>query len=354
MCWSKSRPMKHLLAFAVSCWAAASLAHAQDADPQDRSNQPPHAAEPQSGQSRRSDESPLSGEAKPETGAAPSTFQSICLLLESAAQAHGLPFEFFARLIWQESRFKSDAVGPPTRRGRRALGISQFMPGTASERGLLDPFDPVAALPKSAEFLEELHIRFGNLGLAAAAYNAGPRRLQDWLDGRGSLPAETRNYVMTITGRSADEWAAARFGDGDKAPVQRTSCGELMTLLKAQPSPFIGELERRVRAGGERPWGVELAAGFVRERVLAAYAMAEKAYRNVLENRDPIIIERKFRSRGTQAFYQVRIGMDTRAGANEVCTALRRAGGACLVLRNQPTDVGPARTDGRGPRLGPR
>jgi hypothetical protein len=127
-----------------------------------------------------------------------------------------------------------------------------------------------------------------------------------------------------------------------------------MTLLKAQPSPFIGELERRVRAGGERPWGVELAAGFVRERVLAAYAMAEKAYRNVLENRDPIIIERKFRSRGTQAFYQVRIGMDTRAGANEVCTALRRAGGACLVLRNQPTDVGPARTDGRGPRLGPR
>jgi hypothetical protein len=63
-----------------------------------------------------------------------------------------------------------------------------------------------------------------------------------------------------------------------------------------------------------------------------------------------IIIERKFRSRGTQTFYQVRIGTDTRAGANEVCTALRRAGGACLVLRNQPTDEGPPRTDGMGPR----
>jgi hypothetical protein len=173
--------------------------------------------------------------------------------------------------------------------------------------------------------------------------------VQDWLDGRGSLPAETRNYVMTITGRSADEWAAARFGDGDKAPVQRTSCGELMTLLKAQPSPFIGELERRVREGGERPWGVELSAGFVRERVLAAYAMAEKAYRNVLENRDPIIIARKFRSRGTQTFYQVRIGTDTRGGANDLCAALRRAGGACLVLRNQPTDEGPPRTNARGP-----
>ena len=328
--------MKFLLAFAVSCMAAvAPVAHAQDGGP-DRSGRTPQATEPAPDQARGGDEAPSRGESRSEAGAAVSVsaFQFICLLLESAAQAHGLPFEFFARLIWQESRFKSDAVGPPTRSGRRALGISQFMPGTASERGLLDPFDPVAALPKSAEFLEELHARFGNLGLAAAAYNAGPRRVRDWLDGHGTLPAETRNYVMTITGRSADAWAAARFGDGDKAPVERTSCGELMTMLKAQPSPFIGELERRVREGGERPWGVELSAGFVRERVLAAYAMVEKTYRNVLENRDPIIVERKFRSRGTQTFYQVRVGTDTRAGANELCAALHRAGGACLVLRN--------------------
>jgi hypothetical protein len=329
--------MKFPLAFAVSCLVAvAPVAYAQGADPAEGSGMPPPAAERAPDQARSGDEARPRGESRPETGAAASVpaYQSICLLLESAAQAHGLPFEFFARLIWQESRFKSDAVGPLTRSGRRALGISQFMPGTASERGLLDPFDPVAALPKSAEFLEELHARFGNLGLAAAAYNAGPRRVRDWLDGRGTLPAETRHYVMTITGRSAEEWAAARAGDGDKAPVERTSCGELMTMLKAQPSPFIGELERRVREGGERPWGVELAAGFVRERVLAAYAMVEKTYRNVLENRDPIIVERKFRSRGTQTFYQVRIGSDTRAGANELCTALHRAGGACLVLRN--------------------
>ena len=346
--------MKFLLAFAVSCLAAvAPIAHAQGADPTDTRNAPSQAAEPAPEQAPNSDQAPSRDEPKPEAGAAPpgSAFQSICLLLESAAQAHGLPFEFFARLIWQESRFKADAVGPPTRSGRRALGISQFMPGTASERGLLDPFDPVAALPKSAEFLEELHARFGNLGLAAAAYNAGPRRVQDWLDGRGALPAETRHYVLTITGRSADEWAAARFGGeggGDKAPVQRTSCGELMTMLKAQPSPFIGELERRVREGGERPWGVELSAGFVRERVLASYAMVEKTYRNVLENRDPIIVARTFRSRGTQTFYQVRIGTDTRAGANELCGTLRRAGGACFVLRNGIAD-GRRSTDGRAP-----
>jgi len=103
-------------------------------------------------------------------------------------------------VIWQESRFQSDAVGPLTRSGQHAQGIAQFMPGTASERRLLDPFDPVQALPKSAEYLNELRQQFGNLGLAAAAYNAGPRRVQDWLDGKGSMPAETRNCVVAITG----------------------------------------------------------------------------------------------------------------------------------------------------------
>ena len=93
------------------------------------------------------------------------TREAMCLMIESAARAEDLPLEFFARVIWQESRFQADAVGPVTRNGQRAQGIAQFMPGTASERRLLDPFDPVQALPKSAEFLSELRSQFGNLGL---------------------------------------------------------------------------------------------------------------------------------------------------------------------------------------------
>src|ERR1700704_1029560 len=96
------------------------------------------------------------------------TQNSICLMLESAARANDLPLDYFARVIWRESRFKAEAVGPVTRNGRRAQGIAQFMPGTAEERGLLDPFDPIQALPKAAEFLRELRTEFGNLGLAAA------------------------------------------------------------------------------------------------------------------------------------------------------------------------------------------
>src|SRR6516165_11145197 len=130
--------------------------------------------------------------------------ESICLMDEAAARANNLPAEFFARIIWQESRFQSDAVGPMTRRGTRAQGIAQFMPGTAAERNLLDPFDPVQALPKAAEFLQELRSKFGNLGLAAAAYNAGPQRVRDWLRGSRTLPNETRNYVYAVTGVSAD------------------------------------------------------------------------------------------------------------------------------------------------------
>jgi soluble lytic murein transglycosylase-like protein len=76
-----------------------------------------------------------------------------------------------------------------------AQGIAQFMPGTAQERGLADPFDPEQAIPAAASLLRDLSQRFGNLGLAAAAYNGGPNRVSAWLAGNGSLPAETQDYV---------------------------------------------------------------------------------------------------------------------------------------------------------------
>jgi soluble lytic murein transglycosylase-like protein len=75
---------------------------------------------------------------------------------ESAAAANGLPFVFFARVMWQESRFRPDSVGPLTRSSHKAEGTAQFMPMTAVERLLRDPFDPAQALPKSAEFLRDL------------------------------------------------------------------------------------------------------------------------------------------------------------------------------------------------------
>ena len=221
-------------------------------------------------------------------------------MIESAAKANDLPLEFFARVIWQESRFQSDAVGPVTRSGQRAQGIAQFMPGTASERRLLDPFDPVQALPKSAEFLRELREQFGNLGLAAAAYNAGPRRVQEWLAGSGYMPQETRNYVSAITGTTVDDWA--RPGTKDKLPdrAPTSSCRELMALLRRAPNPFVTELEQHVTLGAAKLWGVQLAAGFNRDKALAMYSRAMKRLSAVIGDQDPSLLSSRLRSRGTQ------------------------------------------------------
>ena len=262
------------------------------------------------------------------------TREAMCLMIESAARSNDLPLEFFARVIWQESRFQADAVGPVTRNGQRAEGIAQFMPGTASERRLLDPFDPVQALPKSAEFLSELRNQFGNLGLAAAAYNAGPRRVQDWLAGSGPMPQETRNYVSAITGTSVDDWATAGRGGkmADRAP--HSSCRELMALLRRAPNSFVTGLEQHIKLAAAKLWGVQLAAGFDRNKALAMYARAMKRLSAVIGDQDPSLLSTQMRTRGTHLFYQVRIGADTRPAADALCSRIQRAGGACFVLRN--------------------
>jgi Transglycosylase SLT domain/SPOR domain len=262
------------------------------------------------------------------------TREAICLMIESAARAQNLPLEFFARVIWQESRFQSDAVGPVTRSGERAQGIAQFMPGTASDRRLLDPFDPVQALPKSAEFLSELRDQFGNLGLAAAAYNAGPRRVQEWLDGSGYMPQQTRSYVAAITGTSVDDWAAIGRNGKMPAAAPSSSCRDLMAMLKRAPNPFVTQLEAHVKLGAERLWGVQLAAGFDRDRALASYAREMKRLSAVIGDQDPTLLSTMLRSRGTRTFYEVRIGADTRPVADDLCGRIRRAGGACFVIRN--------------------
>ena len=324
---------------AKSDLARPSAAPVEDASKRDSANDhdKDKPAEPASVDTKAADPKPgdtTPGDAKPDVRES-DTREAICLMIESAAKANDLPLEFFARVIWQESRFQSDAIGPVTRNGQRAQGIAQFMPGTANQRQLLDPFDPVQALPKSAEYLAELRSQFGNLGLAAAAYNAGPRRVQDWLDGKGQLPFETRNYVSAITGATVDDWAAA--GKGGKQPPSPppTSCHTLMALLKHAPNPFITQLEQHVALAAAKVWGVQLAAGFDRNKALAMYARAIKGLSSIIGNRDPSLLSTVMRSRGSRAFYQVRIGADTRPEADDLCDRIRRAGGACFVLRNQ-------------------
>jgi soluble lytic murein transglycosylase-like protein len=101
-------------------------------------------------------EGPQSTEPASQTSLAhPPTVDDICRVLEQAAAENALPVEFFARVIWQESRFNASAVSP-----KGAEGIAQFMPSTADWHGLADPFDPIEALRHSAGYLRELRDRF--------------------------------------------------------------------------------------------------------------------------------------------------------------------------------------------------
>ncbi len=285
-----------------------------------------------------------SAAADPDASALPDTGASVCLMIELAARANALPLDFFARIIWQESRFQPDAVGPATRGSGRAQGIAQFMPGTAAERGLLDPFDPVEALPKAAAFLAELRSRFGNLGLAAAAYNAGPQRVRDFLSGARGLPAETQKYVLAVTGRTVEDWSSDARQNLEKSQrpagepalaAAPASCHNLVALLEQTPNRFVEELQQRINLTAASPWGVELSAGFSHDRVLTAYAGLLKRFGEILSGRDPSILSGVLRSRGIRAFYRVSIGAPTREAANDLCTQIRRAGGACLVIRNR-------------------
>ena len=259
----------------------------------------------------------------------PRSREEVCGAVVAETRKHDIPAAFFIRLLYLESGFRPGAIS-----SSGALGIAQFTPETAADRRLDNPFDPLQAIPASARMLRDLHRKFGNLGLAAAAYNAGPRRVSDWLAGSGGMPAETRNYVQVITGSPIDVWAKA--GSGGKMPESAppTTCHDLMALLHRAPNPFITELEQHVKLAAAKTWGVQLAAGFDRNKALAMYARAIRNLSAVIGDRDPSILSSVQRSRGAHAFYQVRIGADTRPEADGLCNRIRRAGGACFVLRN--------------------
>jgi hypothetical protein len=148
------------------------------------------------------------------------------------------------------------------------------------------------------------------------------------------MPQETRNYVAAITGTAVDDWATAgtKARMPDRAP--NAGCRELMAMLKRAPNPFVTELEQHVNLAAAKLWGVQLAAGFDRNKALAMYARAMKRLSAVIGDQDPSLLGTVLRNRGNHIFYQVRIGADTRPAADDLCNRIRRAGGACFVLRN--------------------
>ena len=111
-------------------------------------------------------------------------------IIEAASDQYRIPAALIRAVIKQESNFNAEAVSH-----KGAMGLMQLMPETADLLGVNDPFEPDENIFGGTQYLGDMIRRYdGNLNKALAAYNAGPKRVQD------SIPnfRETRNFVDSV------------------------------------------------------------------------------------------------------------------------------------------------------------
>jgi soluble lytic murein transglycosylase-like protein len=113
-------------------------------------------------------------------------------VVNTASGRYRLDPDLVNSVIKAESGFNVRAVSP-----KGAQGLMQLMPGTASQLGVPNAFDPQANVEGGTKYLRELLERYNfDLVKALAAYNAGPQRVEQF----GGVPPyyETRAYVARI------------------------------------------------------------------------------------------------------------------------------------------------------------
>ncbi|MDM9625303.1 lytic transglycosylase domain-containing protein [Rhizobium sp. S152] len=266
----------------------------------------------------------------PETGFAncirqESFNRDLCRTMEHFALRNDLPAPFFARLIWRESLFKPEAVSP-----KGAEGIAQFMPSTARLRKLSNTFDVVQALEASALYLRELKSRFGNLGLAAAAYNAGENGLQRFLDS-GRLPIETRDYVFAITGSTVET------SKSDPPALVAPELQDGMSFLDGCIALADTRRMREpvlARSADWAPWGIQLAAHYDPSIAGRLFDTAISRLSGPMSAERAVIVRQRGGNFGYRPRYAARIGRETRAEATRLCQEIKAAGTPCTVFRN--------------------
>ena len=117
--------------------------------------------------------------------------------IRDASRRFDVPERWIREVMRQESGGRIGATSPVG-----AMGLMQVMPGTYRElRGRYgfgdDPYHPYDSIMAGAAYIREMYDLYGSPAFLAA-YNAGPRRLEDYLWNSRGLPNETRNYVARI------------------------------------------------------------------------------------------------------------------------------------------------------------
>lgn len=105
----------------------------------------------------------------------------------NAANQYGIPSSLFASLINTESGYNPAAIS-----SAGAIGLTQLLPGTASDLGV-NPYNPQQNLLGGANYLSQQFNTFGNWTQALEAYNAGPSNVQS-----GNVPQSSVQYANTI------------------------------------------------------------------------------------------------------------------------------------------------------------
>lgn len=251
-----------------------------------------------------------------------------CSAIEVFSKRHGLDTGFFARLIWQESRFDPNALSPAN-----ARGIAQFIPSTARLRGLKDPYNPADALEHSAQYLAEMVQRYGNEGMSAIGYNGGERRAEGFLEGKG-LAQETINYVPIITGLTAEQWrdVPPKNHDFSLAPNKSfyIACSamarnrKLTPIKRAKPAP-----------PPLKPWGVQLGFGTSKKSARAKVRTMTGTCRGQISREKLDLVYVKNRVSGRKGYFFVRIGRNSRQAAQKLCGNLKQQRCTCLVVQNK-------------------
>lgn len=121
----------------------------------------------------------------------PPLSQPFMEAIAAAAERHGLDVKLLHALVVVESGYDPAVCSPAG-----ACGLTQLMPGTAIDLGVEDRFDPVSNLEGGADYLARQLMRFGDVRLALAAFNAGPGRVARL----GRIPdiRETQAYVVQV------------------------------------------------------------------------------------------------------------------------------------------------------------
>jgi hypothetical protein len=252
-------------------------------------------------------------------------FRDTCAAISRFAWREDLPSGFFARLIWQESHFDPYALSVAG-----AQGIAQFIPSTARLRGVQNTFDPTEALAKSAAYLSFLADKFGNLGLAAAAYNGGEGRVTRYVNAGGYLPGETRYYVEIVTGLPVEAWQQ----DPPPTPDYRLSKTQpfIESCVKMAETEAAPSLDRPPSEW--RPWGVLLAQNFSQPTAIRSFERAKAAHPKILGDEKLMLLLARNPNFGPRLRHYAMIGRDTRKEADDLCARLQKDGGACIVRKN--------------------